>query len=124
VITGLTLKGADRLEATLGQAGDALANLEQASAEAGQIVTSLAAVTAPRLTGALAGSIQPEVAENGNEVTIGSDLIYAPPIHNGWAAHNIAPQPFLRDAADRSQARWVGAYMAALDRAVTGVEGA
>ena len=26
-----------------------------------------------------------------------SDLVYAPVIHYGWAAHNIPPQPFLAD---------------------------
>jgi hypothetical protein len=121
VITGYEVKGADRFAATLDEAARKLGDLSEAGAEAGRIVSDLAAATAPRLTGALASSVGPEVV--GNVVTIGSDLVYALPIHNGWAAHNIAPHPFLDDAVRRSQDEWVGVYEKATEAALDTVEG-
>ena len=121
MITGIEIKGAERFASTTAEAAGKLADLSGAGAEAGRIVADLAAATAPRRTGALAASVQPEVAEN--VATIGSDLVYAPPIHNGWAAHNIRPQPFLDDAVRSSEAQWVGAYDKALQTAIDTVEG-
>ena len=121
MITGIELKGAERFASTLERAGRDLANLERPGAEAGRIIADLSAATAPRITGALAASVRPEVA--GNTVEVGSDLVYALPIHNGWAAHHIRPQPFLDDAARDSEAQWVGAYDKAVNAALEGVEG-
>jgi thiamine monophosphate kinase len=122
VISGYSLQGAARLSSTLEDAAAALSDLSAPAAEAGRIITSVAASTAPRRTGALAGSVAAEVVDGA--AVVGSDLIYAPPIHNGWAAHRIRPQPFLEDAARTSEAQWVGAYEKAVDRALAGVEGA
>ena len=66
--------------------------------------------------------MRPEVA--GNTVEVGSDLVYALPIHNGWAAHHISPQPFLDDAVRASEAQWVGVYDKATTDALESVEGA
>ena len=121
MITGIVVKGAERFEATTGAAARQLGDLSGAGAEAGRIIADLAAATAPRLTGALAASVQPEVA--GNVATVGSDRVYAPPIHNGWAAHNIRPQPFLDDATRDSEEKWVGAYTKAVADVLDSVEG-
>jgi hypothetical protein len=122
VITSIDLKGAERFSSTLEGAAHDLGDLRDAGTEAGRIVADLAAATAPRRTGQLASSVRPEV--DGNAVAIGSDLVYALPIHNGWAAHNIAPQPFLDDAVRAGEAQWVGAYERAVSVALEGVEGA
>src|SRR5262249_62281525 len=95
--------------------GPPLARLQGAPAQAGRMVSSLASPPAPRLPGRLASSVMPEV-ERSN-VVVGSDLIYGPPIHNGWAAHNIRPQPFLATALDRTEGQVLEAY----DKAVAGV---
>ena len=121
MITGLELKGAERFASTGAEAAHKLERLDDAGAEAGRIIADLAAATAPRRTGALAGSVRPEVS--GLVVEVGSDLVYALPIHNGWAAHHIAPQPFLDDAARSSEAQWVGAYDRAVTAALDGIEG-
>jgi hypothetical protein len=122
VITSIEVKGAERFNATTAEAARKLGDLSGAGQEAGRIIADLAAATAPRLTGALAASVQPEVA--GNTATVGSDLVYALPIHNGWAAHHIRPQPFLDDAVRAGEAQWVGAYEKAVADAIDGVEGA
>jgi hypothetical protein len=121
VITNVELKGVERLNATLDDAATRLGDLHDAGVEAGRIISDLAAITAPRKTGALAGSIAAVV--DGPTTVIGSDLIYAPPIHNGWHAHSIEPHPFLATAAERSQSQWVGAYERDTQRALDGVRG-
>jgi hypothetical protein len=121
VITGIDVKGAERFAATTAEAARQLGDLSNAGTEAGRIIADLAAATAPRRTGQLAGSVRPEVA--GNVAEVGSDLVYALPIHNGWAAHNIRPQPFLDDAVRSSEAQWVGVYDKAVAAAVDSVEG-
>lgn len=72
----------------------ALVDLEPPHRDAGRAV--LAATRAPRVTGRLAASITVDATRAG--VQVGSDLVYAGVIHNGWAARNIRPQPFLTDA--------------------------
>lgn len=52
-------------------------------------------------TGALAASIRPAKAKNKAVVRAGGAKVrYAGPIHWGWDAHNIRPQPFLAGPAD------------------------
>ena len=58
---------------------------------------------APVLTGKLRGTIRVRATKTSARVAAGSGVVpYAGPIHFGWAAHNIAAQPFLWDAADVS----------------------
>ena len=53
----------------------------------------------------------------------GADLIYAPPIHNGWAAHNISPNPFLATALDRESNQVLAIYGRSVTDALGQVEG-
>jgi hypothetical protein len=121
VTTRVDVKGAARLASTLDGAARQLGDLRAAAGEAGRIVTSAAAHMAPRRTGRLASSLAPEV--DGSAVVVGTDVVYGPPIHNGWVRHNIEPNPFLADALDRTSADWVGAYVAGVDDALASVEG-
>jgi hypothetical protein len=53
-------------------------------------------------------------------VTAGSRSVpYAGPIHFGWPRHNIKPQPFLYDAADRRINDVVNVYEKRVDALVT-----
>lgn len=118
----VTLKGVATFVSTLDGAASAVKDLHDAADAAGRIVASLAATTAPRKSGRLASSVLPEV--DASNVVVGSDLVYAPPIHNGWVAHNIAPNPFLATALDRLEPRVVAEYQKAVTAALGGVEGA
>jgi hypothetical protein len=61
--------------------------------------------TAPRLTGRLADSVSSKARKTGASVVAGGRGIpYAGPIHFGWRARNIEPQPFLYDALDDRRA--------------------
>ena len=117
----VTLKGFARFVETLAAATAALDDLSGAADTSGRIVANLASTTAPRLTGRLAASLVPEVEKSS--VVVGTDVIYGPPIHNGWVAHNIRPQPFLATAFDRTQGQVVAAYDKAVGAALGQVEG-
>lgn len=75
--------------------------LREVQKEAAQIVAVTAAARAPRRTGRLAGSIRATATQKAGSVRAGgARLPYAGPIHFGWRARNIRPQPFIYDALD------------------------
>jgi hypothetical protein len=97
----VSLEGDETLRRTLGAAEDDLRDMDQS--ENGRIVEQRAQANAPKRSGTLRGSIYVRDMGKG-AVAVKSDLIYAPVIHYGWAAHNISPQPFLTTAlADSTQ---------------------
>jgi len=49
---------------------------------------------------------------------------YAAPIHWGWRAHNIQPNPFLTQGIAASQDRWSAAYEDSLQVGLDRVQGA
>jgi len=49
---------------------------------------------------------------------------YAGPIHWGWPARNIEPQPFLTDAAVATEPRWTAQYLEDVEAALAKVKGA
>lgn len=57
----------------------------------------------PVLTGALAASIREAATKTSAKVKAGSgkSVPYAGPIHFGWPARKIKPQPFFYDAIDQ-----------------------
>jgi hypothetical protein len=99
-VIAYNIKGAARLAATLDAAARKLGDLGEAAGAAGRIISDASAATAPHRTGALAGSVGPEVS--GSDVVVGTDIVYGPPIHNGWLAHGIAPNPFLERGTQRT----------------------
>jgi multidrug efflux pump subunit AcrA (membrane-fusion protein) len=91
------VEGAARLERTLHAAADDLEDMSQAQQESARLVQQRAQAAAPKDTGTLANSLTVQEIERG-QIAVASQLIYAPVIHYGWAAHNISPQPFLATA--------------------------
>lgn len=56
----------------------------------------------PVLTGALSGSIRAAATAKSGRVKAGYKAVpYAGPIHFGWPARFIKPQPFVYDAIDK-----------------------
>jgi hypothetical protein len=114
--------GADELVRTLARAGDQMDDFTAANMTAGQVTAAAASRRAPRRTGRLAGSIKATTRPNGAE--IGSTLIYANPIHWGWPARNIRPNPFLTTAFGENQPRIVSEYSKRVESIIDGVRGA
>lgn len=86
----------DKME---GRAGD----LRDPARQAAETVEQEAESLAPVVSGALRDSIRSSVSRTGSSVRAGGTVAvpYAGPIHFGWRARNIEPQPFLYEALDR-----------------------
>lgn len=122
---GIKVEGAARLRRTLRQAGDDLGDLKSAHAEAANIAAEASASLAPKRTGTLAQTIRGAGTKTAGVLRAGyASVPYAGPIHWGWPARNISPQPFLSDGATSSQGRWLPVYRDAVDDAVRKVRGA
>jgi hypothetical protein len=121
----MKVEGARQLRATLKAAGDDLGDLKDAHREAGTIVANAAGGRAPRRTGALAGSIRAAGTKAGAVVRAGGARApYAPYVHNGTPARGIPQNPFITEAAQATESRWVAGYGTAIERIVDKVKGA
>ena len=121
-MTGFDIRGADVLASTMRAAGDELDDLTAVNNRVGELILARARPRTPVRSGRLVGSLR-AVADT-DDVGLGSDLVYAGPIHNGWPAHHIRANPFLTDAARSSEDQWVGLYVTELEGVVGGVRGA
>lgn len=112
--------GAATVAATLGAASRDLAAM--APDDAGRYIRDQARAHAPFVSGALRSSLQFQTGEG--RVAVGSGLVYAPVIHNGWPRHGISANPFLIPVAEDTQAMWGRAYTAETERIMSQVRGA
>lgn len=74
--------------------------LKAVSKDAAEIVATEARGIVPVRTGRLRGQIKAGATAKGGDVRV-SGLVYAKPIHFGWAKHNIRPNPFIYKARDK-----------------------
>ena len=76
-------------------------DLTAENTDGAKIVADEARTLVPVRSGRLKSSIRSSGQARQGAILVGSATVpYAGPIHFGWRAHNIAPQPFLYDAAD------------------------
>jgi Bacteriophage HK97-gp10, putative tail-component len=69
--------------------------------KAAEIIVGESKKYVPIRTGALANSIRAAATMTGGRVRVGSASVpYAGPIHFGWPARRIKPQPFIYEALD------------------------
>ena len=122
---GVKIQGAKQLRASLKRAGVDMEDMKDANAAVGALVAEAAAAQAPRRTGKLAASVRGNRAAGRAQVLAGRATIpYAGPIHWGWAAHNIDPNPFMSVAAQDTEPIWVERYTDAISRIIDKVKGA
>lgn len=95
----VSIEGDELLKLTLVAAGREIENLDQS--ENTRLVQQRAQARAPKRSGRLSHSVTARDLGKGEGV-VSSELVYAPVIHYGWAAHHISPQPFLTTALDDS----------------------
>lgn len=120
----IDVDGARELRRDLRRMGDDLADLKDAHAAAAALVAAEAGRRAPKRTGRLAASVRGNRAISRATVSAGrASIPYAGPIHWGWAAHNIDPNPFVSDAATATEPAWLALYTAGIDRATGRVAG-
>lgn len=119
------VEGTRELRKELKAAGDDLSDLKDANAEAAGIVTPVARVGAPVVSGALAGSLRSSGTASAAVIRAGyASVPYAGPVHWGWPSRGIKPNPFIVEAAKQTQPRWVAAYERAVDRILSKIRGA
>jgi HK97 gp10 family phage protein len=81
---------------------DARDDMKETHRNAGEVVAALARSLAPSRTGQLSKTIRSNPTQRQGRITIGrgASVPYAAPIHFGWPARRIKPQPFVYDALD------------------------
>ena len=109
-MTGPTVEveGAAELARALRGISDGLDDLSATNTKAANLVAPVARRLAPRLTGALAGSIRAEGNREGAEV--GTPISYGWPVHSGVPARGIAGVPFIADAWTQTEHVWMAVY--------------
>jgi hypothetical protein len=113
------VEGAKELRAALRRMGDDLEDLKATHKAAAELVVRRGKDIVPHLTGALGGTIRPGATKTRGYVAAGRKAVpYAGPIHFGWPAHNISPQPFLYDALDDRRDAVVELYEARIEALV------
>ena len=99
---GLKIEGLREVQAALRGVSDTAKNEMKAThLKAAQVIVPLARQLAPVRTGRLAASLKATATRTSGRVRAGSAAVpYAGPIHFGWPARNIKPQPFVYEALD------------------------
>jgi hypothetical protein len=118
------IEGAKRFRSDLKRAGADLKAMNEAHAKVSAYVAGKAAPDAPVLTGRLRSSLRSSGQRGAAIVRLGSaSLPYAGPIHYGWAARNIEPNPFVTETIDDEQAAWLHIYDDAVQAILDQVRG-
>ncbi|CAB4135447.1 Bacteriophage HK97-gp10, putative tail-component [uncultured Caudovirales phage] len=111
-ITGL----ADVNKALRSMSKDTRDSMKETHKRAAEIVIQGAKRYVPVVTGRLAASIRNSSTQRMGRVRVGSASVpYAGPIHFGWPARQIKPQPFIYDALDGRRAEVAAVYVKRID---------
>lgn len=107
----IQVTGAKELRAALKHMSADLRDLTKINKEAAEIVAETSRDLAPVLTGDLRDSTRATATKAKGIVAVGGRAVpYAGPIIFGWPRRNIAPNPFIYDAADKRKDDVVGLY--------------
>lgn len=115
------VEGLPELRRTMRAAGLELAELKDGMLDTAHIVEQRSRALAPVRTGRLAASVRGTAASA--QAMVGSSVVYGAPIHYGWPARNIAPHPFITEAAKQTEHEWLAALLDDIDRALGKVHG-
>ena len=88
--------------------------------KAGEIIAVAAKPLAPNLTGRLSSTIVSAPTQRQGRVRIGrgQSVPYAGPIHFGWPARRIKPQPFIYEALDGRRDEVLKVYEQRMDQLI------
>jgi hypothetical protein len=96
-------------------------DLKDANLQVAQAV--LDAARPPRRTGRLAASERAAGTQAAAIVRAGGARVpYAGPIHWGWPLRNIAAQPWIQEAAESTEGRWLATYQHHIDTIIRAIE--
>jgi hypothetical protein len=94
-------------------------DMKETHRQAGQIIVDAATPLVPVESGALLASIKSAPLQRQGRVRLGSaSLPYAGPIHFGWPARGIAPNPFIYEVLDGRRAEVSRLYEQRIDEII------
>lgn len=115
------IQGLREVQRALSDLSDDLKNeMKGTHLEAAKAVLPEAQRLAPFRTGALSSSLRATATRTGGRIRAGSSAVpYAGPIHFGWPARRIAPQPFVYEALDPRRDEVIEVYAKKLNELIT-----
>ena len=118
----IDVRGLRTLQRTMRKAGVDIADLKDAHQAASQIVADASRDTAPVLTGALRSTVRGNRAAYKAIVRAGNARVpYARPVH--WSRWRSRARPFISQAAQATETRWVEEYRKDVEKIVGKVRG-
>lgn len=94
-------------------------DMKETHRQAGQIIVDAAQPLIPVQSGGLLASIKSAPIQRQGRVRLGSAaILYAGPIHFGWPAQNISPNPFIYDVLDGRRGEVSKLYEERLDEII------
>ncbi len=122
-VTAIEVQGARALRRQLRAAGIELADLKAEHGAAAALIVRRQAPSAPRRTGALAGSVRGSGQAGAAVVRVGRAAVpYANPIHWGWPRRGIPARPWLWDTINDSRDAVVDTYETGIQRLLDRVD--
>lgn len=113
------VRGDRQLRRALKRVEGNVGDLREVHRDAGEAVAGEARSLVPVESGMLRDTIRLSIklaGRQGTAILAGKGLVpYAGPIHFGWPARNIEPQPFLYDALDRRRGDVIDRYQRGVD---------
>ena len=101
-----------------------LSQLKDLNRAAAGVVEGAASSATPRASGALASTLRSSGPNAAGVVRAGKKSVpYAGVIHWGWPRKNIRPQPWLVDAAKRTEPVWLDTYLDGINKILNNIEG-
>lgn len=124
----IQVEGVKNLRRTLKAAGVDLTDFTAVNRAVASLVAPLAAAGAPRGPGEgghIAQTVRVGATRTAAIIRVGNNgrFRYGGPIHWGWPARNIRPNPWVVDAAQDSEGQWIEKYVVGLDRIISQVKG-
>ena len=107
----VTITGIKEIQKALMQVAKDLESNLELNKELSSTLAQKASTMAPRLTGALASSVQGNPSAQKAQISAGSAAVpYAGAIEYGWAKRNIQPQPYLTPAVNKNMGYIIEKY--------------
>lgn len=108
---GIEVQGRELRRALRATGNDVRGDLKGIHAKSARLVEDQSRLEVPLLSGTLRDTIRSSGQQTKGVVRAGyASVPYAGPIHFGWAAHGIAPQPFIYEAMDERREEVIDAY--------------
>ena len=126
-VAALKIEGGKELRRTMKQAGGDMKDLSAANRAAASIVAAAAKNTTPvgpPERGHIKTTVRAGATQRAGVVRVGNQrLPYGGSIHWGWPARGIKARPWVSQAAQATESRWVDLYWDKLNQSLNKIKG-